>query len=194
MDPENQPDKIKAYIEAEEKFLLSKIELNSSLVDFGCGIGRHLDLLGARLRYGLGVDIVHNYIAHAKRILMDKSEIEFQVGDIRNCPLERVFDYVICMHNTIGNIREKNVVLNQMKKAANKSGEILIGVYSEDSIESRIEWYERAGLCVIDVTQESIRTNLGFQSDHFSKERIMGLFGDCDVEEISEIGYIISIT
>ena len=51
LNPKNQPDEIKEYLERENDFLLKNVIRGSSLVDFGCGFGRHLELLSRRLSY-----------------------------------------------------------------------------------------------------------------------------------------------
>ena len=49
-----------------------------------------------------------------------------------------IFDYVICMTNTFGNLGDiKLDVLKEMKRVCKKNGKIFIGVYSEKAFDVR---------------------------------------------------------
>ena len=86
-----------------------------TILDLGCGTGRH-DLLLAEKGYGMtGIDMSEEMLAVAKKRIEIKSEIEsnaqsksqsilnpvFEKGDIRTVRLERTFDVVISLFHVM---------------------------------------------------------------------------------------------
>lgn len=192
LDPKNQPQEIQDYLRRENELLLQNIGQNTSVVDFGCGYSRHLELLGTNLRYGLGFDIVGQYIKTGRERLKRYPNLKLIVSDARNAGLHKnKFDYAICMNNTLGNIEEQGKVVSEMRRVILPNGLVLAGVYSEKSIDSRIEWYERTGLTIEKVTGDHIITKQGFRSEHFSISKINTLFENCSIEDIAGIGYLV---
>ena len=191
LDPGNLTKQMQDYLQEESTLLLEHIQDNASLADFGCGFGRHLELLGTNLRYGLGFDIVGQYISIGRERLKKYPNLKLMVSDARNAGLHKnKFDYAICMNNTLGNIEEQGKVVSEMRRVILPDGLILAGVYSEKSIDSRIEWYERTGLTIEKVTEGYITTKQGFRSEHFSRTKLSTLFGNCSIEDIAGIGYL----
>jgi SAM-dependent methyltransferase len=178
---ENQPKEIRNYLNDENRLLLKYVLPYTSLVDFGCGYGRHLELLHNRLSRGLGKEALERY-----------NNLELKLADARKSVLNNdSFDYAICMNNTLGNIEEKDSVIAEMRRVIKPGGIILAGVYSEKSIDARIEWYERTGLNIEERGKDYILTTEGFKSWHFSKQGLHQLFGKCQIYEIAEIGYFV---
>jgi SAM-dependent methyltransferase len=69
-----------------------------SLLDIGCGNGRHLGVLSASVPDCWGIDLLESNIAHARS--RGRSCV-FQVGDMRTVRLGRTFDAVICLGNAL---------------------------------------------------------------------------------------------
>src|SRR5690348_15460256 len=59
-----------------------------TLLDFGCGTGRDLDLLAQRLEC-IGVDLQPGLVDYARRI---RPELDFRVGDMRTVRLGHTAD------------------------------------------------------------------------------------------------------
>ena len=53
---------INEYLLAEEEYLKNHISIDASVIDFGCGNGRHLNLLKNRIGRGLGIDMNQSYL------------------------------------------------------------------------------------------------------------------------------------
>lgn len=119
------------------------------------------------------------------------SNLELKVADARNTELEPIFDYSICMNNTLGNIEDKDLVVGELRRVIKSKGLIIAGLYSENSIDARIEWYERTGLQIQLVAEDHIQTFEGFKSWHFSGDKIHELFGDCLIFNIGLVGYFV---
>jgi SAM-dependent methyltransferase len=69
-----------------------------SLLDIGCGNGRHLGVLSASIPDCWGVDLLESNIAHARSRWR---ACDFRVGDMRTVRLGRTFDAVICLGNAL---------------------------------------------------------------------------------------------
>ena len=84
--------------EAEVEFFLRLFALprGASILDVGCGTGRHARLLAAKGYRVLGVDLSPGMIAQAEA-LSAGSGAEFQVADARTLDLGRTFDAAICL-------------------------------------------------------------------------------------------------
>src|SRR5215468_10509070 len=80
LDPATQPPEIRSYLQAEIDLLNGTIVKGMAVIDFGCGTGRHLAMLGDRLRIGVGVDYAHNYVVEA-RLRVGARHLHFVTGD-----------------------------------------------------------------------------------------------------------------
>ena len=159
------------------------------VLDVGCGTGRHLLLLGERLRLGVGVDYERSYVAQAQR--RGGSAVHFVTGDATAIPLAGDFDLAMCVTNTWGTMSDKGAVLDEMRRLA-PSGTRLLSVYSPASVPARREWYRRLGHPVSQETAEYLDTEGGFRSEHFSETRLRALVGNCTIRPLSEIGYVVT--
>src|SRR5881409_2022292 len=109
LDPSTQPPEIRAFLQAEIALLDDIIVEGTTVIDVGCGTGRHLALLGERLRLGVGVDYEHAYIVEAHRIART-GRVYFVTGDATALPLRERFDVAMCLTNTWGTMSDKTAV------------------------------------------------------------------------------------
>ncbi|MFP4362746.1 MAG: class I SAM-dependent methyltransferase [Spirochaetia bacterium] len=72
-------------------------EYPESILDMGCGTGKHLTLLKANHTEIWGIDENEELIAYARR---HHSKVNFQVGDICNLHMGKRFDVITCMRST----------------------------------------------------------------------------------------------
>jgi len=152
----------------------------------GCGTGRHLLLVGDRVRLGVGVDYERGYIAEAHRAATPP--LHFIVGDATRIPVKTVFDCAICLTNTWGTMSDKAGVLREMRRLSPRPHTRLISVYSRASVPARREWYGRLGHVAAEETDDSLVTDGGFRSEHFSEARLRSLIGNCSINPVAEIG------
>jgi len=78
----------------EVDFLIERLPTGSdtSLLDIGCGTGRHALELASRGYHVTGVDLSEGMIERAQRHAADRSlQVDFRVGDARNLPFEQQF-------------------------------------------------------------------------------------------------------
>ena len=190
LDPATQPAHIRAFLQAEIDLLREMVVTGMSVIDIGCGTGRHLALFGDRLRIGVGVDYEKAYL-HDARARTAAGSLHFVAADAARLPLRPVFDLAICMTNSWGTMENKRGVLDEMRRCAPRPGSRLLSVFAEPSVPARREWYRRLGHSVAEETAEYLVTEGGLRSEHFTEARLRALVGDCTIRPSAEIGYAV---
>lgn len=191
LDPAMQPPEIQAFMRAELDLLHDVIMQGMHVIDVGCGTGRHLRLIGDRLRLGLGVDYEHSYIAEAER-RASAPNLHFITCDASAIPIVAAFDFAMCLTNTWGTMSDKTGVLKEMRRLAPKPGTRLLSVFSQASVPARRKWYPRLGHAVLEETSEYLATEGGFRSEHFSEPRVRSIVGSCAVRALAGIAYVVT--
>ncbi len=191
LDPATQPSEIQSYLQAEIDLLNRTIVKGMAVIDLGCGTGRHLAMLGDRLRIGVGVDYEHTYVVEARR-RADARQLHCVSGDATAVPIGVSFDLALCLTNTWGTMSDKAHVLNEMRRLAPEPQTRLLSVYAEASVPPRREWYRRLGHPVVEESTESLMTEGGFRSEHFSEARLRSLVGDCVIHPFAGIAYLVT--
>jgi SAM-dependent methyltransferase len=191
LDPATQPPEIRSYLQAEMDLLHGTIVKGVAVIDLGCGTGRHLALLGDRLRLGVGVDYEHSYVVEARQ-RVGARHVHFVTGDATAVPIGARFDLATCLTNTWGTMRDKAGVLHEMRRLAPRPQTRLLSVYAEASVLPRREWYRRLGHPVVEESPESLLTEGGFRSEHFSEARLRSLVGDCAIHPFAGIAYLVT--
>jgi SAM-dependent methyltransferase len=186
LDPATQPPEIQAFLRAELDLLRDVVKEGMRVLDVGCGTGRHLVLLGDRLRLGVGVDYERSYIAEAAH-RAGASHLHFVTGDATAIPIGAEFDFAMCLTNTWGTMTGKAGVLREMRRLAPRPHTRLLSVFSEASVAARREWYRRFGHAVVEETSEYLVTDGGLRSEHFSDARLRGLIGNCTIRPVTDV-------
>lgn len=190
LDPATQPPEIRSYLQAEMELLTETIVDGMTVIDLGCGTGRHLAMVVDRLRLGVGVDYEHTYIVEARR-RVGARHLHFVTADATAVPIGIRLDFATCMTNTWGTMSDKTGVLNEMRRLAPTPRTRILSVYAKASVVPRCEWYRRLGHPVVEETAESLTTEGGFRSEHFSEARIRTLVGDCAIRPLAGIAYFV---
>ena len=191
LDPATQPPEIRAFLQAEIDLLNDIVVEGMSMIDLGCGTGRHLIMLRNRLRTGVGVDYEHAYVVDARR-RGEASRLHFVTGDATCLPIRAQFDLAVCMTNTWGTMNDQRGVLNEMRRCVPQPRMRLLSVFAEASVAARREWYRRLGHTVVQESDEYLMTDGGFRSEHFTKARLQSLVGDCTIRPCADIAYIVT--
>jgi SAM-dependent methyltransferase len=190
LDPKTQPDAIRSFLRAEQEVIEKLVPPGARVVDFGCGMGRHLIAIRPRLSLGVGIDYERSYVAEAVKA-QPTSPLHFLVADATAAPFRSSFDIALCLTNTWGTMTDKVAVLDEMRRLAPKPRTRFITVYTTSSIRARSAWYANMGYPVIEVTDERIVAAGGFGSEHFTEERLRRLVGPCDVRTLGNIAYVV---
>jgi SAM-dependent methyltransferase len=191
LDPATQPPEIRAYLQAEIELLTGMIGQGMAVIDLGCGTGRHLTLLGDRLRLGVGVDYEHTYVVEARRRAA-ACHVHFVTADATAVPIGVRFDLATCLTNTWGTMDDKAGVLREMRRLAPGPQTRLVSVYGEASVRPRREWYRQLGHPVVEESPEALMAEGGFRSEHFSEARLRRLVGDCAIRPFAGIAYLVT--
>ena len=191
LDPATQPPEIRAFLQAEIDLLNDIVVEGMSMIDVGCGTGRHLTMLRNRLRTGVGVDYEHAYVVEARR-RGGASRLHFVTGDATCLPVRAQFDLAVCMTNTWGTMNDQRGVLNEMRRSVPQPRMRLLSVFAEASVAARREWYRRLGHTVVQESAEYLMTEGGFRSEHFTTARLQSLVGDCTIRPCADIAYIVT--
>lgn len=190
LDPATQPEAIRAFLRAEEGLVRELVPRRGRVVDFGCGMGRHLIGLRDVVALGVGIDYEWTYIAAANR-RKPGGPLHFLVADATRVPLRARFDAALCLTNTWGTMSDKLAVLGEMRRLAPATGTRLITVYAATSVAPRRQWYANLGHEVVESTAEHLRTSGGFVSEHFTEDRLRSLIGDCAIRAIGDVAYLV---
>ena len=94
----HQDVKYEAEAERLERIISCRVPHASSLLDVGCGTGRHLEYFRSHYEVA-GVDISEQLLAQARKRLPG---VPLHLGDLRSFDLRRRFDVVTCLFSTIG--------------------------------------------------------------------------------------------
>ncbi|MCZ1009812.1 class I SAM-dependent methyltransferase [Streptomyces lydicus] len=70
---------------------------SGTLVDFGCGTGRDLEILAKRFEC-IGVDLQPGMVHYSRQV---RPELDIRIGDMRTVRLHRCMDVVTCLGNSL---------------------------------------------------------------------------------------------
>ena len=116
----------------EMQVLNKYLEDKGSLLDVGCGTGRHVVLLAERNFSVVGLDIDKEFIGAAKAKLKQKNlSSGLIVADACNLPLQDCsFNYVISMGNVLGEVivhrNKRENILREMQRTAKTTGILIV--------------------------------------------------------------------
>lgn len=120
------------HTQNEVDYIIQNCKLNkdSKIADFGCGIGRHTNrFLINGYTNTIGIDYSQELLTKAKQKL---SKIDnFIVGDCREIDLEKKFNTIICLYDVIGSFidnKENNKIIENIYKHLEDSGYVLVSV------------------------------------------------------------------
>jgi len=112
----------------------------SSVLDVGCGIGRHARRFAAKGVTATGIDISPTFLSQARE-LADEEDVndrtDFRRLDMRKLHrLDKKFDLIICIFNTIGYFEDdENVeVLRKMHDRLREGGYCIVQVANKDAL------------------------------------------------------------
>lgn len=192
LDPATQPPEIRAFMTAEIDLLHELVRDGMSVLDVGCGTGRHLRLLSETVRIGVGIDSERRYLVEARHRTGGQCPLHFVAGDATRMPVGPHFDFAMCITNSWGTMSDKRGVLGEMRRCAPRPRTRLLSVFSESSVEARREWYRRFDEPVVDAADDYLVTRGGLRSEHFTQERLRSLVGECAIRPLAGIAYVVT--
>ncbi len=137
------------HAQTEVDFILSECVVSrpGSIVDFGCGGGRHVLQLASLGINAVGVDYVEEFIAAAREQASAQglTNALFEAADCRTVNLEKEFDAGICLYDVVGTYIEQNEnlkLLQNLVRHVRRGGFILLSVMNMEFTERRAKhWF-----------------------------------------------------
>lgn len=123
------------HAQSDVEFILQKIGHNTnSIVDFGCGKGRHSLLLASKGYQVTGVDFIQSFVSEASNSAMERNlnNCTFMHADCRFVEFQQVFDVGLCLYDVIGlfpQTQENKKILTNLAKAVKPNGIIVFFCY-----------------------------------------------------------------
>ena len=138
-----------------------KLKKGSKLIDIGCGKGRHANYLNSLGFDVVGIDLSPNNIAAAKK--NEKSNLHFEVQDMRKVYLEDKFDIAINLFTSFGyfnNDTDEQAAINAMAKNLKSEGILVIDFMNVKKVITNLVMSEQKSInnVVFDI-QKKVENN-----------------------------------
>ena len=150
-----------------ELLIKNGIKKGASILELGCGTGKHAKIF-SELGYNLlGVDQSEEMIKNAKIINKGNSSLDFKIGDVRNFSIKKKFDVVISLFH-VTSYQTTNDDLNSMFEVASshlKVGGIFIfdcwygPAVLTDRPKVRIKRFENEKIKILRIAEPEIYPN-----------------------------------
>ena len=124
------------FEEALEDLLFSEIKKNSDFLELCCGTGNVANIISNRGYNVVGLDGSEEMIKKAKT---KNHNVEFVVGDARNFKLNKKFQAVTCLFDSINHMLEENDVLKVFQSVYEHLDNNGIFIFDSNSENSLIE-------------------------------------------------------
>jgi 2-polyprenyl-6-hydroxyphenyl methylase/3-demethylubiquinone-9 3-methyltransferase len=138
------PPRIQQLLRAEIDFILSKISIDDTVLDLGCGYGRVAIELAKHAKKIIGIDISQDNIELAKKLYQHIDNLEFyKMNAVElNFPAD-MFDVTICVQNGISAFKEDPYLLvAEALRVTKKGGTLLFSTYSDKIWHDRLHWFQ----------------------------------------------------
>jgi len=191
--------RVKRYLEAEIRHVLSRLGPKDYVLELGCGYGRVALRLAGSARHVVGIDTAEESLALARELASPDSRCEFVKMNALNLRYPAgTFDAVVCVQNGICAFGvDQESLLREALRCARASGILLFSTYSDWFWEHRLEWFQAqaaAGLLgPVDLEASrggTIVCRDGFRAARLTPEEWRALCAqagvDCRVLEVDE--------
>lgn len=154
-----------------------KISETTSILDLGCGKGRHSFSLSQYSKYVMGIDLSPNSIEYAES--QSSGNPKFSVADMRDFELSQTFDCVLNLFTSFGyfdTLSENEKVLSCVSKHQKTNGILLIDYLNSEKVKSTGESLSIKTIQNIDfhihkyLTENHVFKNIKFQFEGKSYE------------------------
>lgn len=139
---QGRPQSWATHQKAEAEFVIENCRLKpgTSVLDLGCGQGRHTLELAKRGIHATGLDYISSFIdiARVQATTSGASLADFVVDDCRTAELGRTFDTVLCLYDVIGSYvddGENLAIIRNIVRHTNQGGFVLLSVMNLELTE-----------------------------------------------------------
>ena len=128
------------HAQAEVDFLLERgfVKKGDSVLDLGCGVGRHAVALAKRGVAVHGVDFSKTLLARAEQETAGYSNLSFERCDILDFKPKRKYDVVLCLYDVIGSSvhAEDNArIVRVIRESLRAGGVAIVSVMNLEAIK-----------------------------------------------------------
>ncbi|HWG43782.1 MAG TPA: methyltransferase domain-containing protein [Gemmataceae bacterium] len=119
------------------------LEPGATLLDAGCGIGRHAIELAKRGYRVVGVDFVQSLVGRATQAAQEAGvgeQVQFRAGDCRDLNLGTQFDGAICLYDVVGSFprdEDNKTILQGVARHIKPNGRLLMSVLNRGLVEAQ---------------------------------------------------------
>lgn len=136
--------RVRRYLEAEIRHVLSRLEPSDAVLELGCGYGRVAFRLAEVAARVVGVDTAEESLALARQMAPSPSRCEF--ARMNALALEfpdETFDAVVCVQNGICAFGvDGRSLLREALRVTRSGGRILLSTYADRFWPHRLAWFE----------------------------------------------------
>jgi len=138
------PPRIKAYLDAEIEFVLSRTAPSMLALELGCGYGRVLQRLLPTVRVAVGIDTSLSSLRMALEYLGRKPSVCLACMDSVQMGLrDRTFDLTICIQNGICAFAvDQQQLFREAIRVTRSGGLVMFSSYTPQFWQHRLEWFE----------------------------------------------------
>jgi len=173
--PKYYPEKYRKYIREETRLLKLRLKGAGRILEAGVGIGRLIPELAPLVKEFVGVDNADLMIRKSDEIAKNYPNVKVMRADLEESSKlfsKDYFDFILCVWNTLGNVKDEAAVLAELSKIMSKS--IFVTVYHKGTLKERQEWYESVGVKIskVDEKNEIFYSESGLKSKSYSLEDV----------------------
>ncbi len=175
---------IKALFYKENEILIKNLEKHNSIVlDVGCGLGIHLELLSKYCKEVIGIDHSEVMLKYSRKRVKNLGNVKVFNMNARHIEFpDNCFDQTNCMFNTLGNVENPLPILLEMHRVTKPGGHLIFSVYNPESVSERLEFYQRTGLPDAYLDGSAVKASGNFYSRSFSEQEVLKMCNELGVE------------
>lgn len=138
------PPRVRQYLEAEIRHVLSLVRPGDIVLELGCGYGRVLKQLVLQAGELYGVDTSIASLMLARNVLSGHENVFLaQMSAARLAFRDRCFDVVGCIQNGISSFHvDQRQLIQESMRVTKPGGLILFSSYSHKFWDDRLHWFE----------------------------------------------------
>ncbi|MCX6833914.1 MAG: class I SAM-dependent methyltransferase [candidate division Zixibacteria bacterium] len=138
------PPRVKQYLEAEVRHVLSLVRPGGIVLELGCGYGRVLKQLALQAGELYGVDTSVASLVLARSVLSEYENVFLaQMNAAHLAFRDHCFDLVVCIQNGISAFHvDQRQLIQESMRVTKPGGLILFSSYSHKFWDHRLHWFE----------------------------------------------------
>ena len=158
---QSMPHDLHKLTRTEVTFTVESLKLRdgASILDLGCGFGRHAILMAEHGFEVTGIDLSETLLKRAQRDAnRKKANVTFLLGDMRQLDLRAAFDATIVLGSTFGYFDDRTnlEVLKRIRNALRPGGRLMVEFLNRDRVVNelpRVTWWRQDNRLYLDESE-----------------------------------------